>query len=160
MNESVKKPIIYELFIIAIYSLQNVNKQFSEMKNKHQNSLFSTSIVFPGLEPILYAGQNYDLRPTFSENYFWQQTALQKKLKSYWKKQLEKKWKTTGKNQFFWKTSFFKSLLAFITFMNYEHAYLVETFLHILFSHFAFGKKEKRNKKKVCRNSSCLQSVT
>ena len=71
MNESVKKPTIYELFIIAIYSLQNVNKQFSEMKNKHQNSLFSTSIVFPGLEPILYAGQNYDLRPTFSENYFW-----------------------------------------------------------------------------------------
>ena len=71
MNESVKKPTIYELFIIAIYSLQNVNKQFSEMKNKHQNSLFSTSIVFPGLEPILYVGQNYDLRPTFSENYFW-----------------------------------------------------------------------------------------
>ena len=57
-NESVKKPTIYDLlFIIAIYSLQNVNKQSSEMKNKRQNSLFTTSTVFPGLEPILYAGQ-------------------------------------------------------------------------------------------------------
>ena len=57
-NESAKKPTIYDLlFIIAIYSLENVNKQSSEMKNKRQNSLFTTSTVFPGLEPILYAGQ-------------------------------------------------------------------------------------------------------
>ena len=35
-NESVKKPIICDLlFIIAIYSLQNVNKQSSKMKNKY-----------------------------------------------------------------------------------------------------------------------------
>ena len=54
-NESVKIPTIYELlFTIAIYYLQNVNKHSSEMKNKHQSSLFTTSIVFPGLEPILY----------------------------------------------------------------------------------------------------------
>ena len=33
-NESVKKPMIFDLlFIIAIYSLQNVNKHPSEMKN-------------------------------------------------------------------------------------------------------------------------------
>ena len=58
-NELVKKQTIYDLlFIIAIYSPQNVNKQSSEMKNKHQNSLFTTSTVFLGLEPILYAGQN------------------------------------------------------------------------------------------------------
>ena len=57
-NESVKIPTIYELlFTITIYYLQNVNKHSSEMKNKHQNSLFTTSTVFPGLEPILYAGQ-------------------------------------------------------------------------------------------------------
>ena len=55
-NESVKIPTIYELlFTITIYYLQNVNKHSSEMKNKHQNSLFTTSIVFPGLESILYA---------------------------------------------------------------------------------------------------------
>ena len=58
-NESVKKPTIYDLlFIIAIfYFLKNVNRQSSEMKNKHQNSHFTKSAVFPGLEPILYAGQ-------------------------------------------------------------------------------------------------------
>ena len=27
------------------------------MKNKHQNSLFTTSAAFPGLETILYVGQ-------------------------------------------------------------------------------------------------------
>ena len=49
------------------------------------------------------------------------------------------------KTSFFGKPPFL-SLLAFITFVNYEHAYLVEKFLHILFSHSAFGKNEKRNK--------------
>ena len=55
------------------------------------------------------------------------------------------------------QTSLFKSLLPFITFVNYEHAYLVEKFLHILFSHFALAKKKKETKKKfietvaVCR---------
>ena len=73
-----------------------------------------------------------------------------KNIKKLVEKTNKTKWKTTGKNQFFWKTSFFKSLLAFITFENYEHAYLVEKFLHIVFSHFAFGKKEKRHTKKVC----------
>ena len=57
-NESVKMPTIYDLlFTIAIYSLQNVNKHSSKMKNKHQNSLFTTSTVSPGLEAIFYAGQ-------------------------------------------------------------------------------------------------------
>ena len=57
-NESVKKPTIYDLlFIIAIYSLQNVNTQSSEMKNKHQNSLFTTSTVFPSSDPILFGGE-------------------------------------------------------------------------------------------------------
>ena len=28
------------------------------MENKHQNSLFTTSTAFPGLETILYVGQN------------------------------------------------------------------------------------------------------
>ena len=102
--------------------------------------------------------KNYDLRPSFSENYIQKQTALQKTLKASGKTNYKKsKKKTIGKNQFFQKTSFFKWLLAFITFVNYEHAYLAEKFLHILFSHFVFGKKEKRNKKKfvetvaVCR---------
>ena len=59
-NESVKIPTIYDLlFTIAIYSLQNVNKHSSEMKNKRQNSLFTTSTVFPSLEPFLYAGQKF-----------------------------------------------------------------------------------------------------
>ena len=60
---------------------------------------------------------------------------------------------------FFWKTSFFKSLLPFITSVNYEHAYFVGEFLHILCLYFAFSNHVK-NKKEVCSNSSCLQSVT
>ena len=48
-NESDKKPTSYDLlFSIAFYSLQNVKKQSSETKNKHQNSLFTTSTAFPG----------------------------------------------------------------------------------------------------------------
>ena len=41
--------------------------------------------------------------------------------------------------------------------MNYEHAYLVVKFLHILFSHFAFSKKARKKQKNfvervaVCR---------
>ena len=47
-NVSDKKPTIYDLlFIIAFYSLQNVKIQPSEMKNKHQNSHFTTSTAFP-----------------------------------------------------------------------------------------------------------------
>ena len=57
-NESVKIPTIYDLlFTVAICSHQNFNKYSSKMKNKHQNSLFATSTVFPSLEPIFYAGQ-------------------------------------------------------------------------------------------------------
>ena len=48
-NESDKKPTTYNLLlIIAFYSLQKVKKQSSAMKNKHQNSLFTTSTAFPG----------------------------------------------------------------------------------------------------------------
>ena len=42
-------------------------------------------------------------------------------------------------------------------FVNCEHGYLVEKFLHIFFSYFAFRKKENQTKKKfvetvaVCR---------
>ena len=70
-NESVKIPTIYDLlFTIAIYSLQNVNKHSSEMKNKHQNSLFTTSTVSPGLEAILYAGQKLWLIAKFFKKIF------------------------------------------------------------------------------------------
>ena len=54
-----------------------------------------------------------------------------------------------GKNYFFWKTSFSKSLLAFITFKNYERVNLVEGFLHIFCLCFVFRniiKKEKKQK--------------
>ena len=42
------------------------------------------------------------------------------------------------------QASFFKSLLPFITFVNYEHAYFIKKFLCILFSYFAFSKKKKK----------------
>ena len=71
-NESVKKPTIYDLlFIIAVYCLQNVNTQSSEMKNKHQNSLFTTNTVFPLRIPFCFQAKNNELPPSFSENYFW-----------------------------------------------------------------------------------------
>ena len=71
-NESVKKPTIYDLlFIIAVYCLQNVNTQSSEMKNKHQNSLFTTNTVFPLRIPFYFQAKNNELPPSFSENYFW-----------------------------------------------------------------------------------------
>ena len=69
MNEL--KTTIYDLlFSIAIYSLQNVNKQCSEMKYKHQNSLFRTITVFPDLKPILYAGQKLWLTAKFFSKLF------------------------------------------------------------------------------------------
>ena len=55
------------------------------------------------------------------------------------------------------QTSLFKSLLPVITLVNYENAYLLEKFLHILFSYFAFSKKKQEKTKKfvetvaVCR---------
>ena len=140
-NESVKKPTNYDLFTIAIYSLQNVNKQSSEMKNKHQNIFCSTSTVIPGLEPILYAGKKLWLTAKFFRKLYLEASG----------KQLEK---------LVFLENLLENLLAFITFVNYEHPYLAEKFLHIFFSQFVFGKKEKRSKKKVCWNSSCLQSVT
>ena len=71
-NESVKIPTIYDLlFTIAIYSLQNVNKHSSEMKNKHQNSLFTTSTVFPVWSLFCMQAKNYDVLPGFSKKYFW-----------------------------------------------------------------------------------------
>ena len=57
------------------------------------------------------------------------------------------------------QTSLFKSPQPFITLVNYERAYFVEKFLHIRISYFALAKK-RRNKKEVCWNSSCSQSVT
>ena len=70
-NESFKILTIYDLlFTIAIYSLQNVNKHSSEMKNKHRNSLFTTRTVFPGLEPILYARQKLWLIAKFFKTIF------------------------------------------------------------------------------------------
>ena len=72
-NKSVKKWTTYHLlFITAIfYCLQNFNKQCSEMKNKHPNSLFTTSTVFPVWSPFCMQAKNHDLPPSFSENYFW-----------------------------------------------------------------------------------------
>ena len=58
------------LLIIAIYSLENVNKQPSKIKNKHQNSLFTISITFPGLESTLYAGEKLSLTAKFSRKLF------------------------------------------------------------------------------------------
>ena len=69
-NELVKITIYDLLFTIAIYSLQNVNKHSSVMKNKHQNSLFTTRTVFPGFEPILYAGQKLGLIVKFFKTIF------------------------------------------------------------------------------------------
>ena len=43
---------------------------------------------------------------------------------------------------------FFKSLLPFITFVNYGNVYLLEKFIHILFSYFPFSKKKKQKTKK------------
>ena len=45
--KSVKKRTIYNLLLLmAIYSLQNVNKHPSEMENQHQNILFTLSTYF------------------------------------------------------------------------------------------------------------------
>ena len=86
----------------------------------------------------------------FQKIIFGSRLPYKKLVKKLVEKTTRKKVENNLKKLVFWKTSFFKSLLAFITFVSYEHAYLVEKFLHIIFSHFAFGKKEKRNKKKVC----------
>ena len=80
-NESVQKPTIYDLFIIAISSLQNVNEHSSEMKNKRQKSIFTTSTVFPSLEPILYAGQKLWLSTKFFRKLFLLVDCPTKKLK-------------------------------------------------------------------------------
>ena len=80
-----------------------------------------------------------------------------KNIKKLVEKTNKTKWKTTGKNQFFWKTSFFKSLLAFITFENYEHAYLWKNFFTSFFHISRLAKKKKDTHKKfvetvtVCR---------
>ena len=67
-------------------------------ENKHQNSLSSTSTVFPGLEPILYAGQNLCLTAKFFRKLFLVvdcptkknkklvEKATRKKVKNNWKK--------------------------------------------------------------------------
>ena len=83
-NQSVKKPTIYDLLIIGICSLQNVNKHSSEMKNKHQNSPFTTSTIFPGLEPILNAGQKLWLSAKFFRKLVLLVDWPKKKIKSQW----------------------------------------------------------------------------
>ena len=50
------------------------------------------------------------------------------------------------KNQFFWKTSFSKSLLTLIAFWNYARAYLAEGFLYTFCSYFAFSNSDKKRK--------------
>ena len=40
------------------------------MKNKYQNSLFTISTTFPGLESTLYAGQKLSLTAKFSRKLF------------------------------------------------------------------------------------------
>ena len=98
-NESVKKPAIYDLLIIAIYSLENVNKQSSEMKNKNENIFCSTSTVIPGLEPILYAGQKLWFTAKFFRKLYLEVDCLQKTLKASGKTNYKKsKKKTIGKN--------------------------------------------------------------
>ena len=42
ITELIKKPTIYDLlFLIGIYSLKNINKYQSEMKNQHQSSFLA-----------------------------------------------------------------------------------------------------------------------
>ena len=54
------------------------------------------------------------------------------------------------KTSFFWKTSFIKSLLPFVTLVNYERACPGEGFLHILCSYFdvALAQLESSQKQK------------
>ena len=61
------------------------------MKNKHQNSLFSTSTVFPGLEPILYAGQKLWLTAKFFRKLFLAVDFPTKKFKKLVEKTTRKK---------------------------------------------------------------------
>ena len=51
------------------------------------------------------------------------------------------------KTSFYIKPSFFKLLLTFITFVNYERAYLVKGLFHILCSCFSFRNINKKEKK-------------
>ena len=51
------------------------------MKNKRQNSLFTASAVFPGLEPILYAGQKLWLIVKFFKKIICSSKLPYKKLK-------------------------------------------------------------------------------
>ena len=137
--------------------MSNSSLQFIFFKMSINNPLkwkISTkiSIVFPGLEPILYAGQKLWLTAKFFRKLFLVVECPTKKIKKLVEKTFRKKVENNRN-----KLVFFKLRLAFITYVNYEHAYLVENYLHILFSHFAFGKKEKKTKKKfvetvaVCR---------
>ena len=71
MNQLKYQQVMTCYCTIAIYSLQNINKHFSEMKNKHQNSLFTTSTVFPVWSLFCMQAKNYDVLPGFSKKYFW-----------------------------------------------------------------------------------------
>ena len=51
------------------------------------------------------------------------------------------------KTSFYIKPSFFKLLLTFITFVNYERAYLVKGLFHILCSCFSFRNINIKEKK-------------
>ena len=59
-TESAKKTTIYNLlFLIALYSPKNDNKQPSEMRIQHNSSYFTVITVFLGLGPILVTGLKY-----------------------------------------------------------------------------------------------------
>ena len=81
-----------------------------------------------------------------------------KKFKKLVEKTTRKKVESNWKKLVFWKIAFFKSLLTFITFVNYERAYLVQKFFTSFFHISRLAKRKKETKKKkfvetvaVCR---------
>ena len=69
---SLKKTTIYKLlFLIALYSPKNDNKQPSEIRNLHRRSNFVVTKVFLGLVPILTTGLKYWLTVKFFQIIFY-----------------------------------------------------------------------------------------
>ena len=59
---SLKETTIYNsIFLIALYSPKNDNKQPSEMRNWHRRSYFTVTKVFLGLDPFWRQALNIDL---------------------------------------------------------------------------------------------------
>ena len=68
-NESFKIPTIYDLlFIIAIYSLKNVNKHSSKMTISTKIVSLQQAQFFPVWSLFCMQAKNYDLLPSFSKN--------------------------------------------------------------------------------------------